>query len=468
MGNKFQVAVRDIEQFFRQLSAAEGRVSTFYFLGKAALLEPLKSISVCGFTTGQHYRLYADIRPVFIGIIQFQLAPPRLLSKRFKTQKFDRSVLVLDGGGKGEIVVESTVFGWLQVSTGHFGDSFLAPKTLTTFEQFKKDVTKFSDVVEATVNGIYEDRCSQAPAGTFYLEPILAPDEAEEETAVARQESRNVLKNSVEIEKPDMSFDDVGGQDEAKAEIAKLSSAINNPERYQRWGTRPVRGVCLHGPPGNGKTLLARALAAKINMPFHVVDASELVDMWYGQAEKNIDSAFARVRKTGGVLFIDEADSLASSRSRQDAHEVTKRMVNTLCRNMDGFNSSDKVVIFFATNRLEDMDKAVMRPGRVDRIVKVDVPDRNGRRQIFDIHIKKAEKIAERSLFEKLDIDLLIDKTDKYSGADIAEIVRRTLEAKVVEEESGASPSPVTMQDLLREISSYERNEKAKRKIGFH
>ncbi len=262
-------------------------------------------------------------------------------------------------------------------------------------------------------------------------------------------------------------FDSIGGQLHAKSEVMSLSAALNNPERYQRWGTKPPRGICLYGPPGTGKTLLAKALATEIKVPFYPVDASQLMSKWYGEAEKNIDRTFEAVRKTGGILFFDEADSLASSRSAPHAHEVTKRVVAALCRNMDGFKTLDKVVVFFATNRLEDMDPAVIRPGRIDRIIEVPLPDREGRREIFGIHLRSAEQIASRKLFENLDIESLLDKTDEYSGADIAEIIRRVLEAKVREEDSGRSPGLVTTGDILQEISSYERVKKNRQAIGF-
>lgn len=262
-------------------------------------------------------------------------------------------------------------------------------------------------------------------------------------------------------------FEAIGGQFKAKTEVMNLSAALNNPERYQRWGTKPPRGVCLWGPPGTGKTLLAKALATETCVPFYLVDASQIVSKWYGEAEKNVDETFVKARETGGILFFDEADSLASSRDALGAHEASKRVVAALNRNMDGFQTSDRVVVFFATNRLEDMDTAVLRPGRIDRIIEVPLPDREGRREILEVHLRAARKRAGRELFQDLDIESILEKTEGYSGADLAEIVRRTLEARVREEDEGGSPGLVSTEDILKEIGSYERVKKSRHGIGF-
>ncbi len=260
-------------------------------------------------------------------------------------------------------------------------------------------------------------------------------------------------------------FEQVGGQSAAKQEVMGLATALSNPEHYKRWGTKPPRGICLFGPPGTGKTLLAKALSKAARVPFYNVDSSQLMSKWYGESERNVDATFEEARKTGGIIFFDEADALAATRN--ESHEVTKRVVAALCRNMDGFDASDKVVVFFATNRPQDMDPAVVRPGRVDRIINVPLPDRSGRSEIFTIHMEKARTLAGRELFKDIAIDELLDKTGEYSGADIAEIVRRVLEAKVRAEEHGDKTEFVTTDEFLAEISGYERVKESRKKIGF-
>ena len=273
-------------------------------------------------------------------------------------------------------------------------------------------------------------------------------------------------KATPEVPPPaEATFEQVGGQSAAKEEVMGLAAALRNPERYKRWGTKPPRGICLFGPPGTGKTLLAKALSKAVQVPFYNVDSSQLMSKWYGESEQNVDKAFEEARKTGGILFFDEADALAATRN--DSHEVTKRVVAALCRNMDGFNASDKVVVFFATNRPEDMDPAVVRPGRVDKIINVPLPDRSGRNEIFAIHMKKARGLAERELFEEINVEELLERTDGYSGADIAEIVRRVLETKVRAEEHGEKTDLVTTDNFLAEISGYDHAKKSRNEIGF-
>ncbi len=268
-----------------------------------------------------------------------------------------------------------------------------------------------------------------------------------------------------------VSFDEIGGQADAKREVMKLCSALKNPERYKKWGTKIPHGICMFGPPGNGKTLLVKALASACNVLFYNENFSKLLSKWYGESEKNINNLFERVKKEGGIIFFDEADALGSSRSDVQAHEITRRVVNILNINMDGLVDSDNIIVIFATNRLENMDEALLRAGRIDRWISVPVPDRKGRAEIFNIHMKKSEIAATRKLFKDLNIEEILNITENLSGADIAEIVRRTLEEKVILEEKGLKPDIVSTSDIILEIEKYERTEGKKerkqKKIGF-
>ena len=242
-------------------------------------------------------------------------------------------------------------------------------------------------------------------------------------------------------------FADVGGQDVARTELETICLAVNRPDAFRAWGARPPRGVLLYGPPGTGKTLLARALAHEAGARFLHVRATDVVSKWYGEAEQRVQRAFDRARaEAPAVIFFDEIDALA--RDRDLAHEATHRMVSTFLENMDGLREAEGVIVLAATNRPEAVDEALLRPGRFDRLVEVPMPGREGRRAVFVVHMRRAERKAGRPLFGEPDEegwDALLDATNGFSGADVAETVRRALEAKVRSGATGGRIEPVEL-----------------------
>ena len=189
--------------------------------------------------------------------------------------------------------------------------------------------------------------------------------------------------------------------------------------------------------------------------------------MWYGQSEKIMQAVFDLARESNepSIIFFDELDALASN--RDSSHEASQRIVSTMLENLDGLDSVPNIMVVASTNRQEVIDPAIKRPGRIDRIVEVPLPDAEGRARIFQIHFAKAEKVAERKLLNGVDTDAIVRDTEKMSGADIAEIVRRVLEDKVRKEGVGEEADLVTTEDILREIKSYERTKKSQQSIGF-
>jgi transitional endoplasmic reticulum ATPase len=214
--------------------------------------------------------------------------------------------------------------------------------------------------------------------------------------------------------------------------------------------------VLLYGPPGTGKTLLARCLAKGAGARFIHMRASDITSKWYGEAERRMQQVFDRARRESpAVIFFDEIDAIA--RAREDAHEATHRVVSTLLENMDGLEESRGVIVIAATNRPEAVDLALTRPGRFDRLVEVPLPDRRGRRQIFEVHRRKAEAQAGRTLFELSEgeeFEALLDATEGFSGAEIEETVRRALETKV---RSGAREGQITLAELLDQARTVAR-----------
>ncbi|KAK4996196.1 AAA ATPase afg3 [Elasticomyces elasticus] len=218
-------------------------------------------------------------------------------------------------------------------------------------------------------------------------------------------------------------FADVAGMDEAKAEIMEFVSFLKEPGVYQKLGAKIPRGAILSGPPGTGKTLLAKATAGESQVPFFSVSGSEFVEMFVGVGPSRVRDLFANARKnTPCIIFIDEIDAIGKSRSKQNfggGNDERESTLNQILTEMDGFNTSEQVVVLAGTNRVDVLDKALLRPGRFDRHISIDKPTMDGRKQIFAVHL--------RNIVTKEDIEHLKGRlaalTPGFSGADIANCV---------------------------------------------
>ena len=219
-------------------------------------------------------------------------------------------------------------------------------------------------------------------------------------------------------ERPNVTLADVAGVEEAKLELTETIEFLRDPSRFVRLGATAIRGVMLYGPPGTGKTLLAKAVAAEADVPFYSVSGSEFVEKYVGVGAGRVRELFARARAAGrAVIFIDEIDAMAKSRGGADSHEEREQTLNQLLVEMDGFGRNDGVVVIGATNRLDTLDPAALRPGRFTRKIHVPLPDRDGRLAILAVH-SKGKPIA-------LGVDLLAlaRKTYGFSGAMLADLL---------------------------------------------
>jgi AFG3 family protein len=231
-------------------------------------------------------------------------------------------------------------------------------------------------------------------------------------------------------------FADVAGMDEAKQEIMEFVSFLKDPGRFQKLGAKIPRGAILSGPPGTGKTLLAKATAGESGVPFFSVSGSEFVEMFVGVGASRVRDLFANARKsTPCIIFIDEIDAIGRARSKQNfggGNDEREATLNQILTEMDGFNTTEQVVVLAGTNRADVLDKALMRPGRFDRHINIDRPTMDGRAQIFGVHIKK--------IITNEDLEFLKGRlaalTPGFSGADIANCVN---EAALIGESSDMS-----------------------------
>lgn len=218
-------------------------------------------------------------------------------------------------------------------------------------------------------------------------------------------------------------FSDVAGMDEAKQEIMEFVQFLKDPGRFQKLGAKIPRGAVLSGPPGTGKTLLAKATAGESGVPFYSVSGSEFVEMFVGVGASRVRDLFANARKnTPCIIFIDEIDAIGRSRAKNNiggGNDEREATLNQILTEMDGFNTTEQVVVLAGTNRPDVLDKALMRPGRFDRHINIDPPTMDGRSQIFGVHLKK--------IVTNEDIEFLKGRlaalTPGFSGADIANCV---------------------------------------------
>ena len=228
------------------------------------------------------------------------------------------------------------------------------------------------------------------------------------------------------VEIPDVKWEDVGGLEDVKAELAEaVEWPLKYPEIFDALETEPPRGILLFGPPGTGKTLLAKAVANESESNFISVKGPELLSKWVGESERGVRQVFRKARQAApSIIFFDEIDALMPKRGTYiGSSHVTESVVSQILTELDGLEELNNVVVLGATNRPDMLDEALLRPGRLDRMIYVPPPDREGRKKIFEVYLRNREILA-----NDVDIDELVERTEGYVGADIEALVR---EAKI-------------------------------------
>lgn len=231
--------------------------------------------------------------------------------------------------------------------------------------------------------------------------------------SVGKSQAKMFDKNSASK----VTFKDVAGLSEAKEEVKEIVSFLKNPKRYTELGAKIPKGALLVGPPGTGKTLLAKAVAGEANVPFFSMAGSDFVEMFVGVGASRVRDLFQKAKdKAPCIIFIDEIDAVGRARGRNPnmgSNDERENTLNQLLTEMDGFASNSGVIVMAATNRVDILDKALLRAGRFDRQISVDLPDVHDRKEIFQVHLRPLK------LDENLDIDFLARQTPGFSGADI-------------------------------------------------
>ena len=285
----------------------------------------------------------------------------------------------------------------------------------------------------------------------------------------------NIGKSKAKLfdEKTDVktSFKDVAGLEGAKEEVQEIVDFLKNPEKYTSLGGKIPKGALLVGQPGTGKTLLAKAVAGEAKVPFFSLSGSDFVEMFVGVGASRVRDLFKQAKeKSPAIIFIDEIDAIGRARGKNNfsgSNDERENTLNQLLTEMDGFGTNTNVIVLAATNRADVLDKALMRAGRFDRQIYVDLPDVRERKEIFEVHLRPLKKID-----SELDIDFLAKQTPGFSGADIANVCN---EAALIAARKGNKA--VGKQDFLdavdRIVGGLEKKNKIitpeeKKAIAFH
>lgn len=273
----------------------------------------------------------------------------------------------------------------------------------------------------------------------------------------------------IQIEVPTVRWSDIGGQHELKLKLQQsVDWPLRNPEVFHRFGIKPPKGVLMYGPPGCSKTMIAKALATESKLNFLSIKGPELFSMWVGESERAVRELFRKARSVApAIIFFDEIDAIGGERSQGSGgggggSSVNERVLAQLLTEMDGVTALDNVTIVAATNRPDMIDKALLRPGRIDRVIHVRLPDEETRREIFNLKLKSLP------VAEDVSVDELVRLTEGYSGAEIQAIcqeaalktLEESLEAKSVEWrhvlDALVAVKPRTSKDLLELYERYE------------
>ena len=270
-------------------------------------------------------------------------------------------------------------------------------------------------------------------------------------------------------DKRKVTFADVAGADEAKEELVEIVEFLKNPKKFTEIGARIPKGVLLFGPPGTGKTLLARAVAGEAGVPFFSISGSDFVEMFVGVGASRVRDLFDQAKKNAPcIVFVDEIDAVGRQRGAGlgGGHDEREQTLNQLLVEMDGFSPNEGIIIIAATNRPDILDPALLRPGRFDREVVVDIPDINGRKEILKVHIKG------KPLAGDVDLDVLARRTPGFTGADLANLVNEAalLAARYNKKEIGMRELEDSIERVIAgpEKKSKVISEKEKKLVSYH
>jgi ATP-dependent 26S proteasome regulatory subunit len=308
----------------------------------------------------------------------------------------------------------------------------------------------------------------------------MAPDTTDLQWALQRRledvfsklgEKFGDLTGRVETKiRPNVSFEEVGGLEPAKATLRGFANALTRPERYTDWGIAPPKGVLLYGPPGTGKAMLARALAGTSDAIFFHLKLLNLTSKFGANTGEVIQEALRIALGEGRSVFLmDEVDALSLDHllPPPQAREASARLVAAICEKLDAMEPTARVLVVGSTSRTDALDPALVAPGRLDHLIEVTLPDSAAQQEIMELMRARTERNAGRALFEPFDYRKILPAMGGMSGADISEILRKALETKVHRAAQAGTAPLVSTGDLLDAIDDYKRVRSVVEKIRY-
>ncbi len=278
------------------------------------------------------------------------------------------------------------------------------------------------DIFSQIFGGMFQEMTPSSSFGLGELRFVVTNAEPDDIVLVTKGTNLNVSSQAADIEEasaPAITYEDIGGLNKEIQRVREMVELpLRHPELFDRLGIEPPKGVLLHGPPGTGKTLTAKAVANESDAHFQSIAGPEIMSKFYGESEKKLRNIFEEAKKNApSIIFIDELDAIASKREEVSG-DVEQRVVSQLLSLMDGLEARGKIIVIAATNRVDAVDPALRRPGRFDREIEIGVPDRDGRKEILQIHTRGMP------MGEDVDMEELADNTHGYVGADLAALAR--------------------------------------------
>jgi SpoVK/Ycf46/Vps4 family AAA+-type ATPase len=352
----------------------------------------------------------------------------------------------------------------LQYEADDEGAKFQLAEVYYQQQAFSTAIIVLEELLEAAPDDVFKKilycRCllkdgSVADARETYreilrLDPKFEDAELDKEFRVTSQAGESesdddFLERTLGMQKPSVKFSDVGGMEEVKKEIElKIIKPFQHPELYKAYGKKVGGGILLYGPPGCGKTHIARATAGEVNANFLSVGINDVLDMWIGNSEKNLHNIFELARQNAPcVLFIDEVDALGANRSEMRGASG-RNVINQFLSELDGVDvDNEGVLILAATNSPWHMDPAFKRPGRFDRMIFVSPPDQPARAAILEIMLKDKP-------IESIDYSKVAKRTPEFSGADLKSLIDVSIEEKLMSAFDSGIPEPIKTDDLVK------------------